>query len=74
MDAQNKEYAKRFWDELAIRKPSDPPTNLSELLEDLGIEDSSRSVQRATVEEWLKDNEPIGALVVDLELDFGIII
>ncbi|KGM18174.1 hypothetical protein [Corynebacterium auriscanis] len=73
MDARNREYAKRFWDELGIRKPSDPPTNLPALLDDLGVKGEPKAVQRAAVEKWLEDNEPIGALVVDLELDYGIV-
>ncbi|WP_155895121.1 hypothetical protein [Corynebacterium vitaeruminis] len=57
-----KVYQERLWDNLGVRKPGDPPTNLPALLNDLGVKGKPAVEQRAAVEEWLKDNEPIGLL------------
>ncbi|WP_155994085.1 hypothetical protein [Corynebacterium vitaeruminis] len=57
-----KVYQERLWDNLSVRKPGDPPTNLPALLNDLGVKGKPAVEQRAAVEEWLKDNEPIGLL------------
>lgn len=61
-DLAFKVYRERLWDELGIRKPGDPPTNLPALLSDLGMTGKTKDSQRAAVEEWLKHNEPIGLL------------
>lgn len=73
-DLAFKVYQERLWDDLGVRKPGDPPTNLPALLDDLGVRGKPEAEQRAAVEEWLKENNPIGALVVDLELDYGIVV
>ncbi|MGZ7497098.1 hypothetical protein ACXM2N_08435 [Corynebacterium sp. ZY180755] len=55
-------YQERLWDNLGIRKLGGHPTNLPALLDDLGVKGKPKAEQRAAVEEWLRDNEPIGLL------------
>lgn len=52
----------RFSDPLTPMNYSGPPTNLPMLLSRLGVKGKPKAEQRAAVEEWLKDNEPIGLL------------
>lgn len=60
----------RFSDPLTPADYSGPPTNLSMLLSGLGLRGKSKAVQRAAVEKWLEDNEPIGLLKLQvLRLD-----
>ncbi|WP_257822210.1 hypothetical protein [Corynebacterium sp. zg254] len=44
------------------------------LLSRLKMKGKPKSVQRAAVEEWLKDNKPLVGLAVGLELEYGIIV
>ena len=67
MDQRNREYAKRFWDELGIRKKGDPPTNLPALLSDLGVIGKPFEVKKVAVVHWLEENEPIGLLPIQLK-------
>ncbi|KAB1504357.1 hypothetical protein F7230_04575 [Corynebacterium sp. 320] len=66
-------FRERLWEDIDVRKPGDPPTNLSALYRDLGVVGKSFEVKRAAVEEWLKDNEPIGLLALQVKREnFGV--
>ncbi|MCR5914153.1 hypothetical protein GC425_04605 [Corynebacterium sp. zg254] len=64
----------RFSDPLTPMNYSGPPTSLPMLLSRLKMKGKPKSVQRAAVEEWLKDNKPLVGLAVGLELEYGIIV